>query len=306
MPEVGDEVLVCGLSQTVFNGRGTVAGLFDPEKKRWPIQIDSRCVLVREGNLVFIPTCLGPLKSYMLQSGLEKVSPDVGNQIIKLFEEAKAHLEEYQHREDLPLSDRVNIFTNILQTIPHFVQLVKDNTDRMSSLANVLFGYLNEIATWVLPSPQLVEAIIKYADGGIAECGAGSGLMSALLLDSGQEVVSFDSGLRHYDMTFAPIERTCGSRFPFNNEKTLLICWPESDPRNDPQMVSMIRKFHAAGGTTVLVSGTPPNEQDKCYGPQGTQALWDCLFLQFIETARIQVPSFMRELPDCLVVFKRK
>jgi hypothetical protein len=107
-------------------------------------------------------------------------------------------------------------------------------------------------------------------------------------------------------MRFAQIKRICGSCFPFTKVKTLLMCWPERDPSSDSKMVTMLKKFYAAGGKTVLVSGTPPNEQGRCYGPQGTQALWDCLCGLFIETARLQVPSFMKVLPDCLVVLKRK
>jgi len=306
MPEIGDKVLVCGLSQTMFNGLGTVAELFDSQKGRWPIQVGNKVVLVRDANLVFIPICLGPRKSYMLQTSLGEVSHDVAKEFMRQFERTKVFLEAYQHCEDLPLSDRKNLVAEILQTMPHFVQLVKDNTDQMSSLERVLFGYLNEVATWALPSPQLVEAIINYSDGGIAECGAGSGLLAALLQDSGCCVAPFDSGGRFYEMNFIRVTRICGSRFPFiEGFKTLLMCWPERDPSNESKIVAMLRNFHAAGGTTVLVSGTPPNDKGKCYGPQGTQAMWDCVGLLFTETARIQVPSFMKGLPDCLVVLKR-
>jgi hypothetical protein len=306
MPEIGDDVLVGGLEQKKFNGSGTVAGPFDSQKGRWPIKVGEQVVLVKESNLVFMPKCLGPLKSYMLQNGLGEVSYEVGKEIMRLFERIQELLEAFQHREDLPLSDRKHLVAEILQTMPHFVQFVKDNADQMSSLANVLFGYLNEVATWALPSPQLVEAI-KHADGGIAECGAGSGLIAGILQDSGCRVVPFDKGKRYYDMIFTKIKRTCGSCFDFAKEgtRTLLMCWPERDPSNDPEMVAMVKNFHAAGGTTVLVSGTPPNDKGKCYGHQGTQALWDSLFGLFTETDRIQVPSFMR-LPECLVVLKRK
>jgi len=306
MPEVGDKVWVSGLSQTEFNGSGTVAGPLDEQKGRWPIQIGSQCVLIKSQHLIFLPDCLGPMKLYILQSGLGEVPHGVGKEIMRFFKEIIAHLEAYQDRKGLSLSERNLLSQEILRVMPQLVTHVKDHTGQMSSLANVLFGYLNEVATWVVPSHDLIQAIIRYADGKIAEGCAGSGLMAALLQDLGQEVIPFDSGLRHYGMTFTLVKRTCGSCYPFEQATTLLICWPERDPSNDSKMQTMVTNFHAAGGTTVLVSGTPPNEQGKCYGPQGTQALWDCLFRLFTETARIPVPSFMNVLPDCLVVLKRK
>jgi len=253
-----------------------------------------------------VPQCLGPLESQMLQSGLTKVSPEVWKEIYDQFLRIIELLEAYQRREDLPLSERVNLVNEILQIMPRFVQFVKDHTDKTSSWEFVLFSHLNKRVTWVLPSQVLIQAIIKHADGGITECGAGTGLLAAQLLDSGQVVFPIDCGLRRYDMKFTNVERICGSSVCFNGRRTLLMCWPESDPDNDSKMLAMLRNFHAAGGTTVLVSGTPPNDKGKCYGPQGTQALWDCLFRLFTETDRIQVPSFMKVLPESLVVLKRK
>ena len=253
-----------------------------------------------------VPQCLGPLESHMLQSGLTEVPPEVGKDIIDRFVRIIELLEAYQHRKNLPLSERVHFVTKILQNMPLFVKLVKNHTDQMSSLALILFGHLNKGVTWVLPSQDLIHAIIKHADGRIAEYGTGSGLVAALLHDSGKDVVAFDSCLRCYNMKFTNIVIICGSSFRFEDRKTLLMCWPESDRDNDSRMVAMLQNFHSAGGTTVLVSGTPPNDKGKCYGPQGTQALWDCLFRLFTETDRIQVPSFMKVLPESLVVLKRK
>ena len=308
-------VAVVGLvSKPECNGEGEIVGPFDVEKGRWPVRIFSRTgsvsILVKPDNLVPVPACLGVEYYSRFFRSLNDVPMDILRTMLIEFERLDSQLKQYSHRETMTLIEQETLANVILSAIPAFAKLVKDNTPPMSMLEIVLFGHLNTYF-WMLPSHEMLGAIVASAKGSIVEACAGSGFMTAVLNDLvKKDVVAFDSGDRRYTRDFAEVQSVCGSQFKFDGFGTLLLIWPEfytseKDPRA-AAMIVMIRNFYMAGGTTLLIGGTPPNSEGRRYGCQGSQGLWDCVRTLYSEKSRTVVPSFMRGLPDCLTAFERK
>lgn len=311
----GQSVAVVGLvSKPEYNGEGTIVGQFDVETGRWPVQIYTESgqisILVKEEKLLRMPKCLGvEFRSRFFLSS-DEIPIGVLRPMLIELEKLDLQLKRYSNREMMTLIEREALANEIFSAVPAFAKLVKDNTPPMSMLEIVLFGHLNTYF-WMLPSHEMLGAIVASAKGSIVEACAGSGFMTAVLNDLvKKDVVAFDSGDRRYTRDFAEVQSVCGSQFKFDGFGTLLLIWPEfytseKDPRA-AAMIVMIRNFYMAGGTTLLIGGTPPNSEGRRYGCQGSQGLWDCVRTLYSEKSRTVVPSFMRGLPDCLTAFERK
>jgi len=311
----GQSVAVVGLvSKPEYNGEGEIVGPFDDEKGRWPVQVlsdtGSVSILVKPENLVSVPACLGVEFRFRLFLSLDEIQIGVLRPMLIELERLDSQLKQYSNREMMTLIEREALANTILSAVPAFAKLVKDNTPPMSILEYILVGHWNTYG-WMVPSHEMLGAIVASAKGSIVEACAGSGFMTAVLNDlAKKDVVAFDSGDRHYTRDFVNVQRECGSQFKFEGFDTLLLLWPEfymseHDPRN-AAMIVMIRNFYRAGGTTLLIGGTPPNSEGRRYGCQGFQGLWDCVRTLYSEVSRTVVPSFMRGLPDCLTAYERK
>lgn len=115
---------------------------------------------------------------------------------------------------------------------------------------------------FAVPDDGALDAIRAASPRGVVEIGAGTGYWARLLHDHGVDVVAYDtapspspanrwfaSSPAWFDVK--PDDQTAVEDHP---ERTLLLVWPT---RNEDWPADAVRRFAAAGGTTLAYVGEP-------------------------------------------------
>lgn len=143
---------------------------------------------------------------------------------------------------------------------------------------------------WALPSDAALEALARYAP--LVECGAGTGYWSALLRESGVDVLAFD--LAPPRRTWTAVKRsdsvTAARRHP---DRALLLCWPPYD--DDRASYAALRGYR---GDVLIHIG------ERGEGTTGSVRFHRELERNWALVEEVDLPHWPR-LRDTLAVYRR-
>lgn len=148
---------------------------------------------------------------------------------------------------------------------------------------------------WALPSPDVIRAIVAFADGGtILEIGAGSGLWAHLLREAGAEIRATD--VEPWDTTYTFVAQLSATEALalYPDAHVLMLCWP---PYADPLGALALAVF--TGDRLVYIG----EGEGGCTGD-------DTFHAMLSEFWEVEEPSAMLPqwpgLHDCLDLYRRK
>jgi uncharacterized UPF0146 family protein len=108
-------------------------------------------------------------------------------------------------------------------------------------------GYFTKHYTWAVPNKTAIQKIKKFAKGEkILEVGAGLGLWSSLLQESGADIIATDDfswkKKNHDKRNFTKVEKlnVQNSLNKYNDADVLLLVWP---PYDNPMANNALKKF---------------------------------------------------------------